>query len=150
MGPVEKTVWLNRADQRYGNGFTLIEVVVVVGIISLMAAIAVPRFNHAMETARGAKIIADLRNIDSAVVAAQISNIAGPTLNSDATTGLIPRFLLAMPVPPAGVARFPQGGTLTVPTGPSYRIVDNRAVIGTSGNGNLGENLVAATGSQTY
>ena len=132
------------------NGFTLIEMVVVIGIISMIAAIAVPRFSTAMENARGAKILADLRTIDSAIVTAQISSIANPTLNNDAATGLVPRFLQALPSPPAGVARFPQGATIAVPASPAYRIVDNRAVLGNSGNGNLAENLAAATGVQTY
>ena len=49
------------------NGFTLVELVVVIAILGILAGIAIPRFMDATATARGAKIVADMRTIESAV-----------------------------------------------------------------------------------
>jgi prepilin-type N-terminal cleavage/methylation domain-containing protein len=50
------------------KGFTLIELVVVIAILGILAGIAIPRFLDATATARGAKIVADMRTIDSAIM----------------------------------------------------------------------------------
>jgi prepilin-type N-terminal cleavage/methylation domain-containing protein len=49
------------------RGFTLVEIMIVVAIIALLAAIAVPGFLRARKRAQGTKILNDLRLIDSAV-----------------------------------------------------------------------------------
>ena len=48
------------------KGFTLVELVVVIAILGILAGIAIPRFMDATASARGAKIVADMRTIDSA------------------------------------------------------------------------------------
>ena len=48
-------------------GFTLVEIMIVVAIIALLAAIAVPGFLRARKRSQASKILNDLRLIDAAV-----------------------------------------------------------------------------------
>ena len=48
-------------------GFTLVEIMIVVAIIALLAAIAVPGFLRARKRAQASRVLNDLRLIDSAV-----------------------------------------------------------------------------------
>lgn len=49
------------------KAFTLVEIMIVVAIIALLAAIAVPGFLRARKRSQASKILNDLRMIDSAV-----------------------------------------------------------------------------------
>jgi prepilin-type N-terminal cleavage/methylation domain-containing protein len=49
------------------GAFTLVEIMIVVAIIALLAAIAVPGFLRARKRSQAAKVLNDLRMIDSAV-----------------------------------------------------------------------------------
>lgn len=49
------------------TGFTLVEIMIVVAIIALLAAIAVPGFLRARKRSQASRIINDLRLIDSAI-----------------------------------------------------------------------------------
>jgi prepilin-type N-terminal cleavage/methylation domain-containing protein len=48
------------------SAFTLVEIMIVVGIIALLAAIAVPNFLRARKRSQGTRCLEDLRIIDSA------------------------------------------------------------------------------------
>jgi len=52
---------------RNQRGFTLVEIMIVVAIIALLAAIAVPGFLRARKRSQASRILNDLRMIDSAV-----------------------------------------------------------------------------------
>ena len=56
------------------SGFTLVEIMIVVAIIALLAAIAVPGFLRARKRSQASRIINDLRLIDSAVDQYAIEN----------------------------------------------------------------------------
>ncbi|MEA3209913.1 MAG: type pilus assembly protein PilA [Chthoniobacter sp.] len=56
------------------GGFTLVEIMIVVAIIALLAAIAVPNFLRARKRTQATRILEDLRMIDSAVDQYAIEN----------------------------------------------------------------------------
>jgi prepilin-type N-terminal cleavage/methylation domain-containing protein len=58
---------LNKLTQKSRGGFTLVEIMIVVAIIALLAAIAVPGFLRARKRSQASKVLNDLRMIDSAV-----------------------------------------------------------------------------------
>jgi prepilin-type N-terminal cleavage/methylation domain-containing protein len=49
------------------GGFTLVEIMIVVAIIALLAAIAVPNFLRARKRSQATRILEDLRLLDAAV-----------------------------------------------------------------------------------
>ena len=49
------------------GGFTLVEIMIVVAIIALLAAIAVPNFLRSRKRSQATQVLEDLRIIDSAV-----------------------------------------------------------------------------------
>jgi prepilin-type N-terminal cleavage/methylation domain-containing protein len=61
------------------KGFTLIEIMIVVAIIGLLAAIAIPNFVHARTTAQQNACINNLRQIDGAKQEWALETKAGPT-----------------------------------------------------------------------
>ena len=74
---------LSKLNKRRG-GFTLVEIMIVVAIIALLAAIAVPGFLRARKRSQASRIINDLRLIDSAVDQYAIENnkVSGATVNT--------------------------------------------------------------------
>lgn len=62
------------ASPKSNKGFTLVEIMIVVSIIALLAAIAVPGFLRARKRSQASRIINDLRLIDSAVDQYAIEN----------------------------------------------------------------------------
>jgi prepilin-type N-terminal cleavage/methylation domain-containing protein len=56
------------------GGFTLVEIMIVVAIIALLAAIAVPNFLRARKRSQASRTLEDLRMIDSAVDQYAIEN----------------------------------------------------------------------------
>src|SRR3984893_10162072 len=57
---------MNTSAAKSHKGFTLVEIMIVVAIIALLAAIAVPGFLRARKRSQASRIINDLRLIDSA------------------------------------------------------------------------------------
>ena len=64
------------------GGFTLVEIMIVVAIIALLAAIAVPGFLRARKRSQATRILNDLRMIDSAVdqYAIETNRVTGNTV----------------------------------------------------------------------
>src|SRR3954464_1388127 len=67
------------------GGFTLVEIMIVVAIIALLAAIAVPNFLRARKRSQATRILEDLRMIDGALDQYAIENNKGAGFATDWT-----------------------------------------------------------------
>ena len=81
------------------KGFTLVELMVVIAILGILAAIAIPKFSDSTSAANTAKIAADLRTIDSAIVMYQAN---GGTLAAGANLDTLKDYLVGTLTPPKG------------------------------------------------
>lgn len=103
--------------KQYSKGFTLVELVVVIAIIGILAGIAIPMYTDATATARGARIIADMRTLQSAYtmyVAKEGQQIVasggqGGFNTQIKVSELVDKgYLDAIPVPTRGEGNFPK------------------------------------------
>jgi len=87
----------NRARTRLEEGFTLIELMIVMVIIGLLAAIAVPMYVQSVRHAREAVLKEDLRTLRSAIDSYTVDKQKAPqTLDDLVQAG----YIKAMPVDP--------------------------------------------------
>ncbi len=78
------------------KGFTLVEIMIVVAIIGLLAAIAIPNFVQARKKAQTNACIANLKQIQGAVQVWAIDT--GAASNATPTTAdLVPNYIKAWP-----------------------------------------------------
>jgi len=66
-------------DKNFKEGFTLVEVLIVLGIISILASIAIPSVNGLINQAKATKVVTEMQNVQVAIMNYGIYN---PDLSS--------------------------------------------------------------------
>ena len=100
------------------SGFTLVEIMIVVAIIGLLAAIAIPNFVRARASSQANACINNLRQIDGATQQWALENKAGPS--ASVSFNLIKPYLKNAVTCPSG------GSTATFATSYSISTVTNK------------------------
>lgn len=117
-----------------GQGFTLVEIMIVVTIIGLLVAIAVPNFLQARELSRSKSCVANLRQIDTAkqqyLLDKNVGTFANVTSADTTLGGLAPLYVRSLPKCPLGGVY----STGTESTDPSCSLAaNNMTMYGQSG-----------------
>ena len=100
-----KRIWGNQ------RGFSLLEMLVVVSMVGVLAAVAVPRFTNAVALANTARIQSDLQVLNSAVMMYRMEKGTNPAKIEDLGTYVLD---IGNVKPPKGECRLSDGSSLTV------------------------------------
>ena len=87
--------------KKHEKGFTLIEVMVVVVILSILAAIIVPKVMDRPDTARQVKVQSDIRALESALNLYKLDNFDYPS-TEEGLEALVPKYIARLSNDPWG------------------------------------------------
>lgn len=115
-----------KQNHRSSTAFTLIELLIVVAIIGILAAIAVPNFINAMMRAKIAKAESELRTITTALESYKVDNSIYPPWLDETGTQKNPvnRRLIPLTTPVSYMPTVPQDPFLYGP--PGTRLVETQ------------------------
>ena len=104
------------------QGFTLVEIMIVVLIIGILLAIAIPNFVQARESSRAKACVANLKQLDSAKQQYMMdknvptfTSVVGTNSSTDTYGGLVTQYVRSAPLCPAG-GTYTSGDESTTPT----------------------------------
>lgn len=104
---------MNR-NNRKNKGFTLVEIMIVVLIIGILLAIAVPNFIRARESSRAKTCVANLRQIEASKEQWAMEEKKGAT-DTPVQADLTPTYIKAWPACPSG-GTYTIGNVATAPS----------------------------------
>jgi prepilin-type N-terminal cleavage/methylation domain-containing protein len=97
----------SRFTKKMRRAFTLVEIMIVVLIIGILLAIAIPNFIRARETSRAKSCQSNLQHVDSAKEQWAMDNKKTATDTAPASTDLSPTYVKTYPA-------CPSNGTYTI------------------------------------
>lgn len=113
---------MNAVNKRQ-SGFTLIELMIVVAIIGILAAIAIPAYNDYMVRARVSELINVGSNAKTSVAEYRISRGSMPTSNAQAgVTSVVSQYVSSVSIGANGVITI-VGNQTSLGTGAALSIV---------------------------
>ena len=92
--------------KKRNQGFTLVEIMIVVAIIAILAAVAIPNFVKYRRNSQAAACVSNLKQIQAAIEQAKMAGNNSPTMESLVGSD---KYIKSTPTCPAQ-------GTYTIPT----------------------------------
>jgi len=119
------------------KGFTLVEILIVVVILGILAAIVVPQFTNATQDAQGGNLKAQIKSLSNQI----------ELYKARSTDGNYPALVASTDGPTAWAVMLAGGASSYLKAAPKNPFNGKQGVVlGTAGNANVGWHYVQATG----